>query len=116
MTSAEIVALMTPVQEFVEDKMEGEDTNIFTLAEARDVWMECKTDYVLNVVVRALKLWGMKQDPRDAVHRKVAEKRNRAATYSTNRHTRWQDCPSHGGSGMSYGTWVGAGNTSHKPG
>ena len=44
------------------------------------------------------------------------QKERHFAGFSRNPHTRWQECPSHGGSGTSFGTWTGAGNASHVAG
>ena len=44
------------------------------------------------------------------------QKEKHFAGFSRNPHTRWEECPSHGGSGTSFGTWTGAGNASHVAG
>jgi len=47
---------------------------------------------------------------------KGVPKERHFAGFKRNPHTRWQECPSHGGSGTSFGTWTGAGNASHVAG
>ena len=81
-----------------------------------DVHKHIKCPYKPGVVKAAIE-YHFRDDDGKKVHGKEKERPDHAMV-STNQNNRWSDPrnQTHGGSGMSYGTWVGAGNTSHKAG
>lgn len=79
-----------------------------------DVHENIECPYVPGVVKAAIKLhFGSRKKVRGK-----RKERPDHAMVSTNQNNRWSDPrnQTHGGSGMSYGTWTGAGNASHKAG
>ena len=72
------------------------------------VHKELETSLQPSVVKAALEQCGFKVEGQ--------RKERKGRMVSSNPHTRWQDCPSHGGTGTAFGVWTGAGNASHTPG
>jgi len=98
------------ILEFVAANASGK----YTLEQAEDLHSDCGTDLSVGAVIQALIDLGLRQCPKDQARQR--RKSSPGAGFSRNPHTRWQECPSHGGSGLARGVWTGAGRASHTPG